>query len=320
MQVLHIKSVFLTLQSFTLLVNLYMNNYPLVTTLGSGSLLAFFLFFIFYKVLHWSGKMAALATAACMLLVYVPLSITHWAGIDVFAIHFAFFMMIPYGLGIITGVHAERRQLEGEASVKKGLHWIPAFIVVFFILIAVVDSVIISFATTGLGGGLARLILPEPRGEDVSKNVSSQFTGAVSNNLQDEEKQFDEYVVKLNEQRKRGWKITGGWDKTPQVNQEGIFRLKPKDEKGKLITKAKVTIDFRRASNMKRDQSLEFKETQTGVYSAPVTLPLAGCWDMKVLVVKNNEEYEIKGQTEVATMIDGKLVRPECTDGEPDID
>jgi len=297
-----------------------MNNHSLVATLGSGSLLAFFLFFVFFKVLHWSGKMSALATAACMLLVYVPLAITHWAGIDVFAIHFAFFMMIPYGLGIITGVHTERRELEGEDSVKKGLHWIPAFIVIFFILIAVVDSVIISFATTGLGGGLAQMLLPEPKGSDVSKKVSSEFTGAVSNNLQDEEKQFDVYVDKLNKQRQRGWKVTGGWAKTPLVNQATVFRLTPKDAAGKEITGAKVVVEFRRASNMKLDQSLKFKETAKGVYTSPVTLSQAGCWGMKMLIVKGTDEQEVKGETEIATMIDGKLVRPPCNDGEPDID
>ncbi|HIO97624.1 MAG TPA: hypothetical protein EYG71_06830, partial [Leucothrix sp.] len=103
-----------------------MNNYPLVTTLGLGSLLAFSLFFIFFKVINWGGKISALATAASMLLVYVPLAVIYWAGIDVFAIHFAFFMMIPYGLGIITAVHEERRELEGEDAVKTGMHWIPA--------------------------------------------------------------------------------------------------------------------------------------------------------------------------------------------------
>jgi len=46
--------------------------------------LAFFLFFIFYKVIHWSGKMSAIATAAIMLLILVPSSVVHWAGIDVF--------------------------------------------------------------------------------------------------------------------------------------------------------------------------------------------------------------------------------------------
>jgi len=221
-------------------------------------------------------------------------------------------------LGIITGVHAERRELEGVDSLKKGLHWIPALIIVFFILLAVVDSVIISFATTGLGGGLAQMILPEPRSGDVSKKISSQFTGAVSNDLQDEEKRFDEYVAKLNKQRLSGWKLTGGWAKTPMVNEEAIFQLKPKDQNGNIITGAKVTINFRRSSNMKLDQLLDLKETQKGIYSTPVSLPLAGCWDMKVLVVKGSNDLEIKGQTEIATMVNGKLVRPECLEGEPD--
>jgi len=295
-----------------------MNNYPLVLTLGLGSLLAFSLFFIFYKVLHWSGKMAALATAASMLLVYVPLSIAHWASIDVFAIHFAFFMMIPYGLGIISGVHAERREQEG--TLKKGMHWIPAFIVVFFILLAVIDSIIISFATTGLGGGLAQMILPKGESDDVGRHISSQFTGAVSNDLQDEEKQFDKYVIKLNKQRQRGWKIGGGWDKTPLVNKPETFRLTAKNKAGNAITGATVTTEFRRSSDMKFDTLYTLKETSEGIYTGSVTLPLAGCWSMKVLVIKDEDEHEIKGQTEIATMIDGKLVLPECIDGEPDRD
>ncbi len=296
-----------------------MSNYSLVATLGSGSLLAFFLFFIFYKVLHLSGKMAALATAACMLLVYVPLSVTHWVGIDVFAIHFAFFMMIPYGLGIITGVHAERRELEGE-DIQKGLHWIPALIIVFFILIAVVDSFIISSATSGLNKSLSNLLLPKAASDEVSQNISSQFTGAVSNDLQDEEKKFDKYVARLNKQRQRGWKITGGWDKTPLVNKAEIFRLNAKDKAGHAITGAKVTTEFRRSSGMKYDKQYRLEETGEGIYSASISLSLPGCWKMKVLVKKGEDEHEIQGETEIATLVNGKLVRPECVDGEPDID
>ena len=289
-------------------------------TLGLGSLLAFTLFFIFYKVLHWSGKMASLVTAAGMLLVLVPMSITHWAGIDVFAIHFAFFMMIPYGLGIITAVHKERREIDGDTSVKKGMHWIPALIIVFFILLAVIDSVIISFATTGLKGGLAQLILPEGDGAGVGKNISSQFTGAVSNDLQDEEVKFDLYVAKLKKQRERGWRVGGGWDASPKVNNASVFRIKAKDRSGNPITAAKVTTEFRRASDMKFDKLYELKETDKGIYSTSVTLPLAGCWAMKVLVTKGEDEHEIRGETEVAAVIDGKLVTPNCVDGEPDVD
>ena len=297
-----------------------MNNYSLVTTLGSGSLLAFFLFFVFYKLLRLGGKMAALATAALMLLIYVPLSVTHWVGIDVFAIHFAFFMMIPYGLGIITGVHEERKMLEGDDGVKKGMHWIPALIIVFFILLAVVDSFIISSATTGLNTSLSKILLPKAESDEISRNISSQFTGAVSYDLQDEEKKFDKYVAKLKKQRERGWRIGGGWDKTPVINQPGIFRLTAKDKMGNPITGATVTTQFRRASDMKQDRLIHLKETGQGVYSASVSLPLAGCWGMKIHVTKGKDDHEIRGETEVAVLKDGKLLVPECIDGEPDID
>ena len=296
-----------------------MNNYPLLTTLGLGSLLAFFLFFIFFKVIHWGGKISALATAGLMLLIMVPLSVTHWAGIDVFAIHFAFFMMIPYGLGIITAVQDERRDIEGTDAVKKGMHWIPALIVVFFIFLAVVDSFIISSATSGLNTSLSKILLPKAASQDVSQNISSQFTGAVSNNNQDEEKQFDEYVLQLKKQRERGWRVGGGWDKSPIINESSIFSLTAKTKSGELITDATVTTEFRRASDMAFDKHYDLKEVSQGKYAVAVSLPLAGCWTMKILVKKGGDEHEIKGETEVSVMVDGKLVTPECIDGEPDI-
>ena len=297
-----------------------MNNYPLVTTLGLGSLLAFFLFFVFFKVVHWGGKISALATAACMLLVYVPLAVIYWTSLDVFAIHFAFFMMIPYGLGIITGVQEERREREGDEA-KKGMHWIPALIIVFFILLATVDSFIISSATSGLDSSLAKVLLPKAKSEDVSNKISSQFTGAVASNHQDEEKRFDKYVQQLKDQKKRGWKVTGRWDNPPPMeNQSASFTFTAKDKQGNPISGAEVSTDFRRASDMKQDQLIFFKETDVGVYSASVTLPLAGCWSMLVHVLKNDDLHEIKGETEIAAMVDGKIVTPECSEGEPDLD
>ena len=296
-----------------------MNNFPLVTTLASGSFLAFFLFFVFFKLLHLGGKMSAVATAACMLLAYIPLAVIYWASIDIFAIHFAFFMMIPYGLGIITGVHEERRKVEGE--LKKEMHWIPALIIVFFIGIAAVDSFIISSATSGLNSSLAKVLLPKAKSDDISSNISSQFTGAVSNDNQDEEKRFDEYVDQLNIQRGRGWKITGKWVKPPpMVNQPAIFTFTAKDKDGVAIKGATVTTDFRRASDMKKDTMITFKESANGRYSASITSPLAGCWDMKVLLKRGHDEHEIKGQTEISTLVDGKVVTPECLEGAPEFD
>jgi len=304
-----------------------MSNYNLVVTLGFGSLLAFFLFFVFYKVIRWGGKMSALATAALMLLIYVPLSVTHWVGIDVFAIHFAFFMMIPYGLGIITGVHEERRLIEGE-DIKRGMHMAPALIIVFFILLATVDSFIISSATGGLDTGLAKILLPKAASEDVGVNISSQFTGAVSNDLQDEEHQFNVYVEKMKKQRERGWRVSGGWDQSPIVDTVTNFNLIVKDRSGNPISDATVTSEFRRASDMSYDKLYTLtetdKENHAGKYSVPVSLPLLGCWEMKILVIKgegeNMAEHEIKGESVVSSIVDGKIVTPECAEGEPDVE
>lgn len=300
-----------------------MENYNLVLTLGVGSLIAFSLFFIFYKLFKWGGKISAMATAALMLLLYTPLAITHWSGIDVFAIHFAFFMMIPYGLGIITGVQEERRQREGrngQEPAKKGMHWIPGLIIIFFILLAVVDSIIISFATSGMETDIAKMLLPKSKSEDVGVNISSRFTGAVSNDLQDKEKEFDNYVAKLQKQRERGWRISGGWKNTPEVEAPSLYELNVKDRSGNALDKATVTVEFRRASDMSYDTLYTLKESNPGQYSIPVVLNLAGCWNMKILVLKNDDEHELQGQTEIAYRNNGELIRPECAEGEPDIE
>lgn len=265
--------------------------------------------------------MSALVTAALMLLMYVPLSASHWAGIDVFAIHFAFFMMIPYGLGIITGVHEERKQREGVDELKTGMHWIPGLIIVFFILIAVVDSIIITFATKGVDGDLAKLVLPKSISGDAGEGLESQFTGNVAYDLQDEEERFDLYVKQLKKQKQRGWQITGGWvDTKPVLNQGSLFQLTLKDKAGQAVKDAKIHVSFLRSSKMSVDQDYTLLESKQGVYGKTVTLSEPGCWKMHIIISRGGDEHVIRGDSEVAEMVDGKLIKRECIDGEPEMD
>jgi len=255
-----------------------MNNYNLLLTLGTGSIIAFILFFVFYKLLHWQGTMASLATAALMLLLYVPLAVTHWPGLDEFAIQFAFFMMVPYGLGIITGVHHERMQREGKESLEEGLHWIPGLIIVFFILLAVVDSVIILFATKGVEGAIGDIVLPKSISGDSGEGRQSRFTGNVSYDFQNKEKQFDGYVKTLQKQRELGWKVKGGWAAGQAILAEpALFEIKLVDKANKPISDATVKVDFIRASSMHDDQHYVLKAIKSGVYHVITILPFAGC-------------------------------------------
>ncbi len=264
--------------------------------------------------------MAALATAALMLLMYIPLAATHWAGIDVFAIHFAFFMMIPYGLGIIASVREERMQREGVDKLEKGLHWIPGVIIVFFILLATVDSIIITFATKGIEGDLADIVLPKSISGDAGEGVQSQFTGTVAYDLQDEEERFDEYVQQLKKQKERGWKVTGGWQKSPILHEDSVFKLDIANKAGEPIVDADVKVSFLRASQMSVDQHYALKTDGKGGYSDRVELLKPGCWQMQIMITRGDDIHEIRGNTEVAEKVDGKIIHRECVDGEPEMD
>ncbi|HIQ07039.1 MAG TPA: hypothetical protein EYH35_01105 [Thiotrichaceae bacterium] len=294
-----------------------MNNFSLLTTLGLGSLLAFILFFTFYKLFKWDSKLAAMLTAALMLLMYVPLAVIYWQSIDVFAIHFAFYMMIPYGLGIIASVKQQRIQREG-GDYAKGVHWIPVTLVVFFVTIATVDSIIITFATNGVEGNLAKTILPDTPLTDAGKGTQSKFTGNVSYDLQDEEEQFDKYVEQLNEQKKRGWKVTGGWSTPPTMNEESIFNLVLRDKNSAPLLGAEIEVQFLRSSDMSADQKIHLTDQGGGNYSQPVTLIHAGCWVMNIIILQNELRHEVRGNSEIAERVEGQRVERPCFDGEPD--
>ena len=118
-----------------------MNNIDLLYTLGGGTALAFALFFIFFFGIKWEGKKAAFITIIIMWLLYFPLAILYWPGIDNFAIHFVFFTMTGYGLGIITNVRATRMRMEGEGTAGGWFHWGPAIIVTFFLLLIIVAAI-----------------------------------------------------------------------------------------------------------------------------------------------------------------------------------
>lgn len=264
--------------------------------------------------------MAALATAASMLLIYIPLAARHWISLDIFAIHFVIFMMIPYGLGIITSVQEERLRREGGKELKKGMHWIPGVIIVFFIVLATVDSIIITFATKGIDGDLARIVLPKSISGDTGEGIQSKFVGTVPYDLQDEEEKFDLYVEQLKQQKQRGWQVKGGWVDKPLLNQDSVFELKIMDKEGEQITDAVVDVSFLRSSHMGADRHYDLTEKEPGHYSETINLNEPGCWQLKILVKRGEDIHEVRGDTEVAELIDGKIVNRECVDGEPEMD
>lgn len=145
-----------------------MENQNIAFTLGVGVLASFALFFLFYKVMKRPGKLASLLTFLVVQAVYVPVAVLHWASLDVFAIHFAFFTMAAVLPGIIVG------NKRGAAGDKGRFHWGPGIIIGFFMILVVVDSTIITLANSGASSDFIRKFLPDPRRES-AQNVVSAF-------------------------------------------------------------------------------------------------------------------------------------------------
>lgn len=271
-----------------------MENQSLLLTLGVGVLASSALFFIFHKLMGRSGKLAALLSILIVQFVYIPLAATHWAGLDVFAIHFAFFTMTAVILGVIS---SDDRRDEDDTGRKKGrLHWAPMTILGFFLILATVDSVIITLANKGASADFIRKFLPQPQRQSAS-NVTSAFPGTVSNNFQKHYDQYNNYLSQLKAQTERGWKVGEGWQEKPYAGKPAAFRVSIQDKDGQPLSGAKVQLSFLRPSSKSLDQVFDLPEAAGGYYGMPVNLPAPGLWSIVIAITHGDDFHEVKGET-----------------------
>ncbi|HPY41666.1 MAG TPA: FixH family protein [Thiolinea sp.] len=283
-----------------------MENYSLLTTLGLGVLASFALFFLFYLGFKWNNKLAALVTILLVLGVYIPLAATHWAGIDVFAIHFAFFVMSGYGLGIITSHRANRQRYESQLgqplpAKKPWFHWAPAIIIGFFITLATIDSVIITLANKGASSEFMARFLPEPRLAGGGP-ITSVFPGAVPHDFKEKYAQFNNYAGQIQTQRERGWQITNGWQQTPRVGKPAVFSINVTDKTGQPVSGAQVEVSFLRPSDNRKDKHFALPESNAGTYGQNVQLDEPGSWTIVLKIQRGTEVHEVKGMTQVSAL------------------
>lgn len=278
-----------------------MENQSLLFTLTTGTVISFILFFVFYSGLKLSSKLASLLTILVVEVVYIPLVALNWPGLDVFAIHFAFFTMVPYGLGMITSQRdTQQRYDKARGNTPDGepkkwrIHWVPATIVGFFLLLATVDATIITLANKGASPEFMARFFPEPRS---GERASSTFPGVVAHDYKEKYDQFNSYIAQLKEQGERGWRLTGGWQDKPHVGQETLFQTTLVDKAGQPVTQGKATMQLLRPSNQKLDKVVTLLETAPGQYSNKISLPEPGVWQIVITIQQDNNTHEVKGKT-----------------------
>lgn len=265
----------------------------LVTLLGGVFSIAM-IFILLYRVTNMSGKMVATVMAFAVTATYVPISIFIWPGADVFAIHIALYLVSVYILGIITS-QRDARRLSGKEGF--GFHWAPAAIVTFFVVLLIMDSFFIMFATKGMNSSVAKWLLPEPVS---GGKVSSRFPGTVSHDYHQKQDQYNDYLKRFEEQKLLGWSVRKGWLTPAVVAKQAVFRVEVKKEKNNTaITNATVIAEFLRPADSKRDQVFNLTEVEPGVYQKSISLLRPGNWDLVLKIKKDNNKYELRAKTVV---------------------
>jgi nitrogen fixation protein FixH len=261
-----------------------MTDLLLGLALGAGAILLANLGLV--RLARMSAKQAAAAVALVTIGLYVPYGILRWPGGDVFAIHLAIYLLASLACGMVFGARAG----------GQGLHWGPATIGGFFIVVAVLGAVFIVVAERGLTPSLERWVLPEARSQ---REVSSVFPGVVSHDFQKKEALYNQYLQQVELQRQRGWQIQKGWLSEPAANEPAVFRVVARTRQGEPLAGATVTGQFLRPSSSKLDVAFELVEREPGVYEAELKLPAAGSWNLVLQVRKGDELHEVRAGTTV---------------------
>jgi len=258
-------------------------------------LLEILVFSLLYRFTNWRGKQIAFLVGLIAAGLFLPLGILTWKGLDQFAIHIAFYVMIPYVLGIITS-NWEHCASEKSQSDRGWFHWGPATMVVFFIVLAVVDSVIITLAERGMSADLLSRFLPQPR---TVENAESRFPGTIYHDYHEKESLFNAYLLERQAQVARGWNVRKGFIESPVKGIPAQFKVEVTDREGVPIEQASVNGQFLRPSDKRLDVDFSMRGVGKGLYLVELTMPAAGHWNLILKIERDGENHEVRAKTRV---------------------
>ena len=262
----------------------------MLITLPVGILLVLLCFFALQRFVTRTPLRTGFVTAILTSVLYVGFAILFWPGGDVFSVHIALYLITVYIL-TVTG-HAR------YASGAKGwrIHWAPATIIGFFVVIVSVDSVFVVLAERGVGLGWGTHLLPKPRS---GNEVESHFPGIVSHNFHEREAEFNAYQAARAKQKALGWESHIGWKQTAMMNQRNRLLVSLKDAQQQTIDNATISGHFMFPGDLKQDRVFSMHPLGNGVYAADLSLSRAGTWDLVLSIRRDNDTLELRTTTTI---------------------
>lgn len=231
---------------------------------------------------EWAGAVTALASIG----IYVPYAILRWPGGDTFAIHLTIYLLTSLACGMLLGQRGTR------------LHWAPALLMGFFIVVATFGAIFIAVAERGAPTWLQNWLFPPPANQ---RQAVSMFPGVIAHDFHKKEALYNAYLEQVERQRQRGWQVQKGWVSEAVAGEAARFRVAVHTREGAPLSAAVVDGQFLRTATSKLDVDFQLPETATpGVYEAPITLPAAGRWNLVLNIRKGADWHELQASTEIA--------------------
>lgn len=264
----------------------------ILITLGVGILLIVLAFLGLNRLVRLGGRQSAVILAILTPGFYLPIALLNWPGADVLAIHLAVYGVVIFFLGLLAYQREQQRRDEGRS-----FRWGPGVIIGFFAVIIAMDAVFVTVATGGLDSRVSAWLLPKPK---QAESVSSYFPGVTSHDYQKKEALYNDYLRRVELQKERGWQVDYGWLGEPVKGREAVFQVRARDRHGSPISGAEVSARFMRPSNQREDFNLILSEVEPGLYRAHTTPPLAGLWQVVIVVQRGEDIHEVRAATDVA--------------------
>lgn len=258
----------------------------LLLGLGLGAALIMLVNIGLMRFAKVSAQWAAAVTALVTIGLYVPYAILRWPGGDIFAIHLTIYLLTTLACGMLLGQSGPR------------LHWAPALLIVFFIIVAVMGAVFIAVAERGAPAWVQNWLFPTPANQ---RQTVSMFPGVIAHDFHKKEALYNQYLQQVEQQRARGWQVQKGWVGDAVAGEAALFRVAVQTRDGQPLSEALVDGQFLRSSTSKLDVGFKLQATEIpGVYEARITLPAAGRWNLVLNIRKGDDVHEIQASTAIA--------------------